>query len=32
MADNDHILSEIAPKAPSKTDRPTPDLYTGEPA
>jgi len=31
MADNDHILSEIAPKAPSKTDRPTPDLYTGEP-
>ena len=27
MADNDHILSEVS----SKTDRPAPDLYTGEP-
>ena len=31
MADNDHIMSEVAPKAPSKADRPAPDLYTGEP-
>jgi len=31
MADNDHIMSEVAQKAPSKTDRPAPDLYTGEP-
>jgi len=31
MADNDHIMYEVAQKAPSKTDRPAPDLYTGEP-
>ncbi|MEP3889225.1 MAG: chromosomal replication initiator protein DnaA [Hellea sp.] len=31
MADNDHILSELAPKAGSRADRPAPDLYTGEP-
>lgn len=31
MADNDQIVTEAAPKAPSKTDRPAPDLYTGEP-
>ena len=31
MADNDHIVTEAALKAPSKTDRPAPDLYTGEP-
>ena len=31
MAGNDHIMSEVAPKASSKTDRPAPDLYTGEP-
>ena len=31
MAGNDHILSEAAQKAPSKADRPAPDLYTGEP-
>ena len=31
MADNDHIVTEAALKAHSKTDRPAPDLYTGEP-
>ena len=31
MADNDHIVTEAALKTPSKTDRPAPDLYTGEP-
>lgn len=31
MADNDHSVTEVASKAPSKTDRPAPDLYTGEP-
>ena len=31
MADNDHIVTEAELKAPSKTDRPAPDLYTGEP-
>ena len=31
MADNDHILSELAPKTSSRPDRPAPDLYTGEP-
>lgn len=31
MADNDHIVTEAAVKASSKTDRRAPDLYTGEP-
>ena len=31
MATNDHIVTEVASKASSKTDRPAPDLYTGEP-
>jgi len=31
MTGNDHIMSEVAPKTPTKTDRPAPDLYTGEP-
>ena len=31
MADNDHFVTEAAVKASSKTDRRTPDLYTGEP-
>ena len=31
MADNDQIVTEAAVKAPSKTGRPEPDLYTGEP-
>lgn len=31
MADNDHIMSEVASKGTSKIDRPAPDLYTGEP-
>jgi len=31
MAGNDHSVSEVSPKAPLRTDRPAPDLYTGEP-
>ena len=31
MANNDHIVTEAAVKASSKTDRRAPDLYTGEP-
>ena len=31
MAGNDQIVTEAASKASSKTDRPAPDLYTGEP-
>lgn len=31
MAGNDQAVSEVAPKAASKIDRPAPDLYTGEP-
>ncbi|WP_051279966.1 chromosomal replication initiator protein DnaA [Hellea balneolensis] len=31
MSGNDQIVSEVASKAPTKIDRPAPDLYTGEP-
>ncbi len=31
MADNDHIVTEAVSKTASKSGRPAPDLYTGEP-